>query len=127
MNIRVTHEQGRVPVTVFYLQGQINMGSVGQLEQMARAEYDQGMRNLLIELSEASSLTSAGLRTLLGLYRLLGEPSPSGGGIQLKSAHLKLLNVPPNLQHVIQVSGFDLFIDLYSDLPTALASFDAQN
>jgi hypothetical protein len=38
MNIRVTHEQGRVPVTVFTIQGQINLGSTAQLEQMARAE-----------------------------------------------------------------------------------------
>ena len=60
MDVRVEHEQGRVPITVFYVQGQVNMGSVGQLEQMARAEYDQGMRNLLIDLSEVSSLTSAG-------------------------------------------------------------------
>jgi anti-anti-sigma factor len=126
MNIRVAHEQGRVPITVFYVQGQINMGSTAQLEQLARAEYDNGMRNLLIDLSEASSLTSAGLRTLLALYRLLDDPSSGVGGSRPKSSHLKLLNVPPDLQRVFHISGFDFFIDSYNDLPTAIASFGAQ-
>ncbi len=123
MNIRVTYEQGRVPVTVFYVQGQINMGSTALLEQTARAEYDKGMRDLLMDLSEATSLTSAGLRTMLVLYRMLGEPSTDAGGSRLKSSHLKLLNVPPELQRVLQIAGLDLFINSYDDLPTAVASF----
>ena len=127
MNIRVAHEQGRVPVTVFYVQGQINMGSTPQLEKMARAEYDNGMRDLLIDFSETTSLTSAGLRTLAVLYRLLEDPSSDASRSQRKSAHLKLLNPPPDLRQVIQISGFDTFIDIYDDLPTAVASFGAQD
>ncbi len=42
-------------------------------------------------------------------------------------AHLKLLNLPPNLQQVIQISGFDTFLDIYDDLPAAIASFGAQD
>ena len=127
MNIRVAHEQGRVPVTVFYVQGQINMGSTPQLEQTARAEYDNGMRDLLIDFSETTSLTSAGLRTLAVLYRLLEDPSSGASGSRRKSAHLKLLNLPPDLRRVIQISGFDGFIEIYDDLPTAVASFGAQD
>ena len=123
MNIRVAHEQGRVPVTVFFIQGQINLGNTAQLEQLARAAYDDGMRNLLIDLSEVTSLTSAGLRTLLALYRLLEEPSPSASGTRRKSAHLKLLNLSPDVQRVLKIAGFESFIDIYDDLPTAIASF----
>ncbi len=126
MNIRVAHEQGRVPVTVLYVQGQINLGSAPQLETTARTEYDNGMHDLLIDLSEATSLTSAGLRTLLVLYRLLEGPSSDASGSQRKSAHLKLLNLPPDLRRVIQIAGFDRFIDIHDDLPTAVASFGAQ-
>ncbi len=127
MNIRVAHEQGRVPVTVFYVQGQLNLGSAPQLENMARAEYDSGMRDLLIDLSEATSLTSAGLRTLVVLYRLLGDSSADTSGSRQKSAHLKLLSLPPDLRQVIQIAGFDRFIEVYDDLPTAIASFGAQD
>jgi anti-anti-sigma factor len=127
MNIRVAHEQGRVPVTVFYVQGQINMGSTEQLEQRARAEYGDGMRDLLIDLSETTSLTSAGLRTLHVLYRLLEDPAADAGKGRRKSVHLKLLNAPPSLRRVIQIAGFDSFLDIYDDLPTAVASFGAQD
>ena len=127
MNVRVEHEQGRVPITVFYVQGQVNMGSTPQLEQVASGEYDSGMRNLLIDLSETTSLTSAGLRTLLWLYRLLENSSPRASGPRQTSSHLKLLNLPPNLLYVIQISGFDSFIDIYDDLPAAVASFGAQD
>jgi len=127
MIIRVAHEQGRVPVTVFYVQGQINLGSAPQLEKMARTEYDNGMRDLLIDLSEATSLTSAGLRTLVVLYRLLGDSSSDASGSRRKSAHLKLLNLPPDLRQVIQIAGFDRFIDIHGDLPAAVASFGAQD
>jgi anti-anti-sigma factor len=127
MNIRVAHEQGRVPVTVFYVQGQLNMGSTVQLENIARAEYDSGMRDLLIDLSETTSLTSAGLRTLVVLYRLLGDSSADASGSRRKSAHLKLLKLPPDLRQVIHIAGFDNFIDIYDDFPTAVASFGAQD
>jgi anti-anti-sigma factor len=127
MNIRVAHEQGRVPVTVFTVQGQINLGSTAQLEQAARAEYDNGMRDLLIDLSEATSLTSAGLRTLLSLYRLLENPSSGASGTRQKAVHLKLLHLSPDLQRVMQIASFDDFIDIYDDLPTAVASFGTQD
>jgi anti-anti-sigma factor len=123
MNIRVAHEQGRVPITVFYVQGQINLGNTAQLEQMARAAYDNGMRHLLIDLSETTSLTSAGLRTLLALYRLLDDPSSGASGPRRKSEHLKLLSLSPDLRRVLKIAGFDSFIDIYDDLPTAIASF----
>src|SRR5512136_927513 len=112
MNIRVEHEQGRVPITVLYVQGQINMGTTAQLEQVASAEYDSGMRNLLIDLSETTSLTSAGLRTLLWLYRLLEGSSPRTSGPRPKSSHLKLLNLLPTLLRVVEISGFDSFIEI---------------
>ncbi len=125
MNIRVAHEQGRVPVTVIYVQGQINLGSTPQLEETVRAEYDRGMRDLLIDCSEATSLTSAGLRTLLELYRLLEGASSNASGSRGKSAHLKLLNLSPDLRRVLQIAGFDNFINIYDDLPAAVASFGA--
>ena len=123
MNIRIAHEQGRVPVTVFYVQGQINLSSTAQLERMARAEYDRGARHLLFDLSETTSLTSAGLRTLLALYRLLESPSSEASGSRRKSAHLKLVNLSPDLRRVLKIAGFEAFIDIYDDLPTAIASF----
>ena len=122
MNIRVAQEQGRVPITVFHIQGQMNLGTAEQLEQAARAALDGGTRYLLVDLSEVSSLTSAGLRALHGLYRMLGAFSADGREAR-KSANLKLLNPLPDIRRVLQVAGFDSFIDIHDDFRTAVASF----
>ena len=65
MEITVSQEVGRVPVTVFEVSGLINLGSADQLEQQAQADYEKGTRYLLIDLSEVDSLSSAGLRSIL--------------------------------------------------------------
>lgn len=123
MDIRIEQQTGRVPVTVFHVQGQINLGTADQLDKMARAEYEKGMRNLLIDLSETTSLTSGGFRTLHALYLLLDNPGT--GPSTPMSAHLKLLNPPPSMRRVIQIAGFDSFIQVCDDLPSAIASFGA--
>ncbi len=121
MNLRIERAQGRVPITVLHIAGQVNLGTSEQLEQTARAEYDQGMRNLLIDLSETTSLTSAGFRVLHALYLLLENPQPGTG--EIKSAHLKLLNPSPDLRRVIRIAGFDDYIEVCDDLTAAIASF----
>jgi hypothetical protein len=60
------------------------------------------------------------------LYQLLNDPLPGAGGALRKSPHLKLLNPPPALRRVLQIAGFDVFIDIFDDLQTAIDSFGAQ-
>jgi anti-anti-sigma factor len=122
MNITVTQEQGRVPVTIFHVEGRVNMGSAQELEEKARSAYADGMRDLLIDLSGVLSMTSAGLRAIHVIFKLL-EDKPVAGGVEHKSMHLKLSNPPAEIRRVFQISGFDRFIDIHDDLQAALASF----
>ncbi len=122
MELRIERAQGQVPVTVVHVQGQVNLGTADQLEQAVRAEYDKGMRNLLIDLSETTSLTSAGFRVLHALYLLLEQVNPGAAG-QAPAAHLKLLNPPPDLRRVIRIAGFDSYLPVCDDRTNALASF----
>ena len=130
MNINVSQEQGRVPVTVFHIQGRVNMGNAQELEQAARTAHANGMRDLLLDLSEVVSMTSAGLRAIHILYKLLDDKSAdspervagSPGAIS-KSLHLKLLSPPPAIRRVVSIAGFDQFIEIHDTLQEALASF----
>jgi len=122
MNINVTQTQGRIPVTVFHVQGRVNMGSAQELEEKARSAYAGGMRDLLIDLSEVLSMTSAGLRAIHVIFKLL-EDKPVDGGMQHKSIHLKLCGAPAQIRRVFTISGFDNFIDIHDDQQAALASF----
>ena len=103
-----------------------------QLEQAAREAYQQGNRNLLIDLSEVPSITSAGLRAILVIYKLLGSErsnhvgsgTSSGSTDQpAKSAYLKLLNVSPEVRKVLRIAGFEDYLEIYDDQDEAIASF----
>jgi anti-anti-sigma regulatory factor len=131
MNIVFSQEQGRVPVTVLRPQDRINLGNAGHLEQAGREAFARGARNLLIDLSEVPSLTSAGLSALRTLYQLLAdqappvseEITPTHVSSRARSRHLKLLNPTPEVRRVLNIAGFDAFIDIHDDLQTAVQSF----
>jgi anti-anti-sigma factor len=123
MNIRVSQEQGRVPVTVFRLDGRVNLGNADELERMAQQAHADGMRDLIIDLEEVTSLTSAGMRVLHSIYRLLGVDASERSTHIQKSRHLKLVNPSPYVRRVLEIAGYDLFLDIYGDLQEAVASF----
>ncbi|MBI5304975.1 MAG: STAS domain-containing protein [Chloroflexi bacterium] len=119
MDIILAQETGRVPVTLFRLQGQLNLGSVAQLEAHAKQAYDSGARYLLIDLSGVSSLTSAGMRAVLAIVKQFDTES----GKSKVSRNVKLLNPPANILRVLTIAGFDSFIEIHDDLRKAVASF----
>lgn len=145
MEITVSQEVGRVPVTVFEVSGFINLGSASQLEQKAQEESWAGMRYLLLDLSEVESMSSAGLRSILTISKMLtsentqkkgkeGAPessapessapeSSASGGETTNSTYLKLLNPQPGIRRVLNIAGFDNFVEIYEDKEQAVRSF----
>ena len=132
MDIAVSNEQGRVPVTVFRIEGEIGAKSYEQLETQAREAFEAGMRNLLLDLSEVSYISSAGLRALHYIFTLLRTESPDesdaamGQGLRdgtFKSPHLKLLNPQADALRALSVAGYDMFLEIYHDRRKAIASF----
>jgi anti-anti-sigma regulatory factor len=132
MDIIISHMQGRVPVTVFRIEERVNLGNAEELETAARQAVQNGMRDLLIDLTGVPSITSAGLRSLQIIYKLLSDPhleqtgevtQMQPGSPSLKSQHLKLVNPSPYVRKVLHTAGFDMFLDIYENLPDAVASF----
>lgn len=132
MEIIVSQMQGRVPVTVFRIEERVNLGNAKELEEKARKAFENGMRDLLIDLTDVPSLTSAGLRTIHAMYQLLSDaPMERSGEVMhrrlasqgVKSPHLKLVNPSPYVLKVLSTAGFDTFIDIYDNIPDAIASF----
>ncbi len=132
MEIRVEQAQGRVPVTVFHIVGSIHLGNAEQLETQARAAIAAGTRNILFDLTDVPTMTSAGLRVLHLLYKLLGGNASQKASAEhrsdldagmAKSEHLKLVNASPSLLRVLGIAGFDTFLEIHNNLPDAVASF----
>ena len=132
MDINVSQKMGRVQITLFQVKGMLNLGSAHQLEQKAQEQYTSGMRYLLIDLSAVESLTSAGLRSIHIIHKLLDKDlsrtstSESIGDNNLPkqiSQHLRLLSPQPHIRRVLSISGFDAFIPIYEDKAEAINSF----
>lgn len=130
MEITVTQEQGRVPVTVFRLVGELS--SDEPLSTRVREAHQEGTRNILIDLSKVPYISSAGLRALHAIFTLLRAESPEESheamskGISagtFTSPHLKLLNPTKNAMEVLKTAGYDMFLEIHHDYAKALASF----
>jgi len=124
MEINVSHEQGREPVTVFHIDGRINLGNADQLQAKAQEAYQNGMRNLILDLSQVESITSVGLRAILAIHKMLNPIDPQSADSRTgKSTHLKLLGPTPQVHKVLTTAGFTDFLEVYEDQQDAVASF----
>jgi anti-anti-sigma factor len=134
MEIKVSTESGRVPVTVMHVDGNIDSSTYEQFQSTARNLIDEGARYMLVDLSHAPFVSSAGLRALHALFNELRSRNRDADlsdeqmkrGISAgtyKSPHLKLLNLSPEARSAFETSGFDMYIDTFTDLKTAIASF----
>ncbi len=112
--VRISQAQGRVPVTVFHLQDRINLGNFAELEQAAKDSYEDGMRDLVLDLTDTVSLTSIGVRALVIIHKML---SPDN------TKHLKLANPAPYIREMLDVSGVTQYIEIYNTVDEAVASF----
>ena len=106
--------QGRIPITVFQLQGRVDLESYAELEQTAREAYDNGMRDLVIDLSQTLSLTSIGIRAIVVIHKMLSTD---------RTKHLKLAGSLPSIREILEIAGITQFIDVYDSVNEAVASF----
>ncbi len=136
MDVTVSETQGRVPVTILRTHGELDASNYQDLIAAAREVYDEGARDVLLDLSDTPYMSSSGLVALQSMAALLrGEEPPDleagwaayrsidrdrDTGFQL---HLKLLNPQPRVDHVLDMVGFKRFLEVHTDLEIAVASF----
>lgn len=125
--------QGRVPITIFQLKGEVDVYTYEQLVDLAEDAVDNGTRNILLDLSDVDYIASAGLRAIHQIYTLLRDrcaDEESDEAVRrglldgtYKSPHLKLLNPSPVVEKVLKMGGFDMYLESYKDIDAAVASF----
>ena len=132
MEIREWQEVGRVPVTVFHVNGEINVSTYEQLQERARASHAAGARDIALDLSEVTYISSAGIRALQSLFNLFrgSTPAESDEAIRkglsdgtFRSPHVKLVNPQPRVMEVLKIAGVDMFLEIHHNLSDAAASF----
>ncbi len=118
--LKITKEEmvRNAPITVLHLRGWLDAQSEELLLAAARDAHTAGARFLLLDLAEVDTLTSAGMRAIQKVYKLF-----TAGEEQFKIARVKLCNAPPQVYHVLGITGFLQNIPNYETLQSALDSF----
>lgn len=136
MHISVSQMQGNVPVTVVKVDGQLDGQSYQELIAKAQELYQAGTRDFVLDLSDLSYISSAGLVALHSIALLAkGEeiPDPEHGWAAYRSmgrtstdglqGHVKLVNPREQVKSVLDMVGFTSVFEIHPDLDTAVKSF----
>ena len=132
MQVTASVAQSKPSVTILAIQGEISAQTNDQFEAAARQSIESGARNLLLDLTQVPYVSTAGLRSIQTIFTLLHTPDTEAESEAMrkglrdgsfKSPHLKLLKPTPEVAKVLRITGFDMFIESYRDLPAALAAF----
>ena len=136
MEITIFQEQGRVTVSVIHIAGHLDGQTYQILIAEARKVVEAGILNILLDLSDLTYISSAGLVSLHTIALMTrGEelPDPEQGWSTLKSMdrtrdgglqkHLKLLNPRPEITNVLEMVGFSEFFEVFTEKKAAIDSF----
>lgn len=136
MEINISQEKGNVPVTVIKVAGQLDGQTYQKLIASAQEALNGGAKNILLDMSDLTFISSAGLVSLHVIALLLrGEAMPDleHGWAALKSVnksrqsgiqqHVKLFNPRPEVVNVLDMVGFSSFFEIFDNKQKALESF----
>jgi anti-anti-sigma regulatory factor len=136
MRIDVLATQGKVPVTILRPHGELDASNYQVLIAEAQKAYETGARDILLDMAEVPFMSSSGLVALQSMAALLrGEepPDPESGWAAFRSihrdrdvgsqVHFKILNPQPRVDRVLETVGFKRFLEVFSDMETAVASY----
>jgi anti-anti-sigma factor len=134
MQIKTFTEKGQVPVTVMHVDGNIDSATYDAFQAKADELIKSGSHYILVDLSHAPYVSSAGMRALQHIYEQLRALHPDSDlseaevkkGISAgtyKSPRLKLLNPSKETSATLKMTGFDMYIEIFTDKTQAIASF----
>lgn len=111
MRVNVRQRDG---VTILDLKGKITigLGDVALREAIHQA-LDAGATKILVNLQDVSTIDSSGVGELVSAYTTVTN----------RSGKLKLLNLPPKVADILQITQLITVFDVFDDEEEALRSF----
>ncbi len=103
-------------VRVLDLEGKITIGSGDvQLRQLVEESLQSGRTKILLNLKGVTHIDSSGIGEMVGCYTTVAR---RGGA-------MKLLNLPPKINDLLQVTQLITVFDVFDNEGEAVASFNA--
>lgn len=100
-------------VTVITLAGSIDAMTAPKITEFIQSQIAKGNIKLIADMSGVDYTSSAGLRVLLGAIK----------ETRAQSGDLRLTGVQPDVQKVLNLSGFTNILKLFDSLDAAVASY----
>ncbi len=136
MQITTSKMDGRVPVHVLQLDGNLDASNYTNVIAKAHEIYDGGGRNLLIDLSKVPYVSSAGLMAIHTVSLIFAGQSIQSGTSgrptfrsldperdQAAREHVKLLNPQQTVSEVLEMVGLKEFFQVFTDMESAVNSY----
>jgi anti-anti-sigma factor len=138
MEIVISKHQGSVPVNIMQIKGALDSRTYEQFINEAQKLFDSGARDLLIDMTGLTFISSAGIAALhrvarvfrvekssvtdesWSAMRVVNDPNETGFTFQ---KHVKLLNPSEAIQDVLETVGFKSYFEIFTDEQTAIKAF----
>ena len=102
-------------VDLIKVQGRVDQNNSPELEQALRSILDDGRHNIVVDMSEVSYISSAGLKTLQAAARSAREA--------LLGGDLRVAALPSHVKDIFDTIGFTQLFKVYADPLEAVGSF----
>ncbi len=101
-------------VTILDVEGKITIGKGDiALREAVHKALDEGARKLVIRLADVSTIDSSGVGELVSAFTTVTN----------RGGKLKLLNLPPKVNDILQITQLITVFEVYDNENEALASF----
>lgn len=131
MEIIISIEQGKIPVAVMKLKGDVNASNFMEVVEKAQAVYDNPARHLIIDLSEVPSISSTGhvaIHKIALIYsgvpqNVEANENPDFTHSSSARKYVRLVSPQPAVDESLTKAGMKLFFKVFNDLESAIQSF----
>ncbi len=120
MEITTSQKQGRVPVTVLAIRGQVDSSNYQQFTEAAFKAVEGGAQYLLLDLAEVPYMSSAGIRSVNEIYMLLRKKFPDD---TKPSKRMKLCRPMEKVYSVLEFAGVASYLEIGTNLDSTVTSF----
>jgi len=100
-------------VTVLSLTGSIDAMTAPKITEFIQGQVSNGNIKLVADLSGVDYTSSAGLRVLLGAIK----------DTRAQSGDIRLAGIQPDVQKVLNLSGFTNILKVFDEVDAAVASY----
>jgi anti-anti-sigma factor len=111
MTMNITEEQLVDDVTKINLSGRMDIEGVSHIETQFADMTSAPRKGIIVDLSDVPYMSSIGIRALLINAKAVAK----------RGGKFILLNPEQNVKNVLETSGIDQIIPIYSDLNEAIA------